>query len=97
MLIAGVQILHLDICLSPCIFVSVIKNECAVTLYVLRNESQFLIDTNSAVSEATRHDEISWVEIYLDFNLDKESIIKPNARNQHRKLDHMQSVSLSQP
>ena len=39
MLIAGVQILHLDICLSPCIFVSVIKSECAVTLYVLRNES----------------------------------------------------------
>ena len=62
MLIAGVQILHLDICLSPCIFVSVIKNKCAVTLYVLRNESQFQIDANSAVSEATRHDEISWVD-----------------------------------
>ena len=48
MLIAGVSRLHLDICLSPCIFVSVIKNERAVTLYVLRNESQFLIETNSA-------------------------------------------------
>ena len=62
MLIAGVSRLHLDICLSPCIFVSVIKNERAVTLYVLRNESQFLIETNSAESGATRH-EISWVDI----------------------------------
>ena len=76
MLIASVQILHLDICLSPCIFVSVIKNECAVTLYVLRNESQFLFDANSAVSEDTTK-----LVGYLDFNLDKESIIKSNARN----------------
>ena len=70
MLIAGVSRLHLDICLSPCIFVSVIKNERAVTLYVLRNESQFLIETNSAESGATRH-EISWVDISRDLNLDK--------------------------
>ena len=64
MLIAGVQILHLDICLSPCIFVSVIKNECAVTLYVLRNESWvWHWYQQCSVRSATWHDEISWVSI----------------------------------
>ena len=59
--------LHLDICLSPCIFVSVIKNERAVPspcMFWGMSRSFSLRPTVQCQSGATRH-EISWIDILI--------------------------------